>query len=138
MSEQRSATATTIGVTGRYLVDSRSNIFASDSPSARDGDTVALEPSELLLSALGVCALGSVEKAAAELKLSVRHAKAVVDSVRDPEDRTRFERVHIDVAVYGVTQAEAQQLIDHFTSGCVIYNTVRRGGPISASVQAHA
>ncbi|SDC89330.1 OsmC family protein [Paraburkholderia lycopersici] len=137
MSEQRSATTTTIGVTGRYLVDSRGNLFASDSPSARDGDTVAVEPSELLLSALGVCALGSVEKAARELSLTVKHATAAVDSVRDAEDRTRFERVHIDVTVHGVTQQQAQQLIDHFTSGCVIYNTVRRGGPISVAVTAH-
>lgn len=136
MSEQRSAITTTIGVTGRYLVESRGNLFASDSPSARDGDTAAVEPSELLLSALGVCALGSVEKAARELNLTVKHATAAVDAVRDAEDRTRFERVHIDVTVHGVTQEQAQQLIDHFSSGCVIYNTVRRGGPISVAVTA--
>ncbi len=137
MSEQRSATAKTIGVTGRYLVESRGNFFASDSPSARDGETAAVEPSELLLSALGVCALGSVEKAAREFELNVRHADATVDSLRDPDYRTRFARVHIEVTVYGVTQPQAQRLIDHFTSGCVIYNTVRRAGPISVAVTAH-
>ncbi|PLZ00225.1 osmotically inducible protein OsmC [Burkholderia sp. WAC0059] len=136
MSEHRQAGVSTIGMTGRYVVQSRGNIFASDSPSARNGDTVAVEPSELLLSALGVCALGSVEKAAGELNLTVRHARAEVDSIRDAQDRTRFERVHIAVTVEGVTGEQAQQLIDHFTSGCVIYNTVRRGGPISVSVTA--
>lgn len=136
MSEERSATATTIGVTGRYLVESRANFFVSDAPSARGGDTVAPEPSELLLSALGVCALGSVEKAARELNFDVLKATASVDSLRDANDRTRFERVHIAVRIHGVSQAQAEQLIDHFTSTCVVYNTVRRGGPISVAVEA--
>jgi len=138
MSEQRSATASTIGVTGRYLVESRANFFVSDSPSARDGETVAPEPSELLLSALGVCALGSVDKAARELKLNVLKASAHVDSIRDADDRTRFERIHIAVTIHGVSQVEAQQLIDHFTSSCAVYNTIRRGGPISVAVEARA
>ncbi len=137
MSEQRGATVTTVGVTGRYLVESRTNFFVSDSPSARDGETAAPEPSELLLSALGVCALGSVDKAARELNLKVLNAAARVESIRDAQDRTRFERIHIAVAVHGVSQAEAQQLIDHFTSTCAVYNTIRRGGPISVAVEAH-
>ncbi len=138
MSEQRRATATTIGVAGRYLVESRANFLVSDSPSARDGDTAAPEPSELLLSALGVCALGSVDKAARELNLNVLSATAAVDSARDANDRTRFERVHIAVTIHGVSQAEAQRLIDHFTSTCAVYNTIRRGGPISVAVEARS
>jgi uncharacterized OsmC-like protein len=138
MSEQRSATATSIGEAGRYLVQSRTNFFVSDSPSARDGDTTAPEPSELLLSALGVCALGSVDKAARERNLNVSKATAQVESLRDANDRTRFERVHIAVTIHGVSQDEAQQLIDHFTSTCAVYNTVRRGGPISVAVEARS
>lgn len=136
MSEIKNAHAQTVGVAGRYLIEAEKNIFVSDSASGRDGEIVAPEPTHFLLSALAVCALGSVEKEARDTGVVVRSATADVTSTRDEEDRTRFSSVQINVEVFGVSQSEAERLVAHFTSHCPIYNTFRRGGPISVSVKA--
>jgi uncharacterized OsmC-like protein len=138
MSEQRSVVAQTINVTGRYIIDAEGNIFVSDSAAGREEETVAPEPTHYLLSALAVCALGSVEKEARAREVKVPGATATVTSVRDEVDRTRFASVLIDVVVSGVSQATAEVLVEHFTSSCPIYNTFRRGGPISVKVSVTA
>lgn len=137
MIEQRSAHAQTIGDTGRYVLEAGGNLFVSDSGSGRVGPVVAPEPAHYLLSALAACALGSVDKQARESEIAFVRATADVTSVRDEVDRTRFSSIDMQVAVYGVTQEQAQHLVNHFTSNCAIYNTVRRGGPISVTVIAH-
>ncbi len=134
MSEERTVDARTIGDTGRYIIQAGTNVFISDSAAARENNTLAPEPTHLLLSALGVCAIGSVEKEAQALGVTIGGATANATSVKDANDPTRFERLHIDVVVRGVTQPVAQKLVDHFTSHCPIYNTFRRGGPISVAV----
>lgn len=134
MSEERTVEARTIGDTGRYLIRAGTNLFISDSAAGREGDILAPEPSHLLLAALGVCAVGSVEKEARALGVKISGATANATSVKDANDPTRFEKLHIDVVVRGVTQPVAQTLVDHFTSHCPIYNTFRRGGPISVAV----
>ena len=44
--------------------------------------------------------------------------------------------VSLAVTAGGVTQQQAQQLLDYFTGKCPIYNTLRRGGPASARITA--
>lgn len=136
--ETKQVQAQTIGLSGRYLIDAEGNIFVSDSASGREEGTVAPEPTHFLLSALAVCALGSVEKEARERGVSVAGGTAQVTSVRDENDRTRFANIQIDVTVRGVTQELAELLVAHFTGNCPIYNTLRRGGPIAVSVRAQA
>ncbi|HEY0294542.1 MAG TPA: OsmC family protein [Bordetella sp.] len=136
--ETKQVQAQTIGLSGRYLIDAEGNIFVSDSASGREEGTVAPEPTHFLLSALAVCALGSVEKEARERGVTVAGGTAQVTSVRDEHDRTRFANIQIDVTVRGVTQAQAELLVAHFTGNCPIYNTLRRGGPIAVSVRAEA
>jgi uncharacterized OsmC-like protein len=133
VSEQRTIDTRTIGDTGRYIIQAGTNVFISDSAAARE-NPVAPEPTHLLLSALGVCAIGSVEKEAQTLGVKIGGATANATSIKDPNDPTRFEKLHIDVVVRGVTQPVAEKLVDHFTSHCPIYNTFRRGGPITVAV----
>jgi uncharacterized OsmC-like protein len=138
VAETKNAHAQTIGITGRYLIESEGNIFVSDSASGREDGTVAPEPTHYLLSALAVCALGSVEKEARTQNVTVRTANANVTSTRDETDPTRFANIQIDVLLSGVTQDIAETLVAHFTNNCPIYNTLRRGGPISVSVSVQA
>ncbi len=134
MSEKASVTAATINVPGRYIIDAEGNILVSDSAAGMEEATVAPEPMHYLLSALAVCALGRVEKEARLLDVKVPGATARVESVRHETDVTRFESITVDVVIAGLSQALAEKLVGHFTSNCPIYNTVRRGGPISVNV----
>jgi uncharacterized OsmC-like protein len=134
MGEVKSSSAQTIGISGRYLVEADGRIFVSDSAAIRTENSLAPEPTHFLLSALGVCVLGSVEKEANQLGIPVPHGDVSVTSVRDEEDQTRFSSIQIDVVLKSITQDLADKLVGHFTSHCPIYNTIRRGGPISVSV----
>lgn len=138
MAETKNAHAQTIGETGRYLIEAEGNIFVSDSASGREEGTVAPEPTHYLLSALAVCALGSVEKEARTLGVTVPGGTANVTSVRDENDPTRFSSIQIDVVLRGVDQKLAETLVAHFTGNCPIYNTLKRGGPIAVSVRVQA
>jgi len=63
--------------------------------------------------------------------ISVRSASAA-SFKRHPEDKTRYDQIRLLVnfeARIGEDIAEAS--IRNFTDNCPIYNTLRRGGPIS-------
>jgi uncharacterized OsmC-like protein len=134
MSEKATVTASTIPVSGRYIIDAEGNIFVSDSAAGMETPTVAPEPMHYLLSALAVCALGSVEQAAREMAVKVPGGTAQVTSIRHATDPTRFEDILVDVVLSGVNQDTAEAMVAHFTGHCPIYNTVKRGGPINVKV----
>ncbi len=118
---------------GRYVIEGEKVAFLSDSASR--GETIAPGPVDLLLTALGVCALGSVQRRAGELEIELPDpVSAEVTSTRNEEYPTWFELVLIRVRVPGVAQDVAEELVSHFTSNCPIFNTVRRGGPIAVEV----
>lgn len=121
------------GEHGRYVISAEGKAFLSDSVS-REGGPVAPAPTDHLLSALAVCVLGSVGTRAGELELPVPATVATVTSERDVEDRTRFAAIRVVAHVPGVDEATGRELVHHFTSRCPIYNTIRRGGPISVDL----
>ncbi|SDV50688.1 OsmC family protein [Chitinasiproducens palmae] len=138
MAETRHSIARSVGIAGRYLIEAEGNILVSDSASGREEGTVAPQPTDYLLSALAVCALGSVEKEARAQGIATPAGEARVTSERDPDDATRFASIQIDVTLENVTQDTAESLVAHFTGNCPIYNTLRRGGPIAVSVHVRS
>ncbi len=132
-TEAHQIQATSTAELGRYLIEGEKVAFVSDSASR--GETIAPSPVDLLLSALAVCALGSVQRHAAELEVELPSTvRAEVSSVRNDEHPTWFQLVLIRVHVPGVSQELAEELVEHFTSHCPIFNTVRRGGPVAVEV----
>lgn len=128
--------ATVTGDRGRYLLEAEGKVFVADSNSRPDGP-VAPNPGELLLSALAVCALGSVQRHGAEQGLAIgAKTTAIVTSTRhdDESKRTQFKLVHIEVFVDGPSHEAAESLVGQFTASCPIFNTVRRGAPVTVEV----
>lgn len=120
----------TNGTRGRYIIESSEKVFVSDSAS-RPGGAIAPGPNEFLLTALAVCALGSVERHAEEQALEIgRGTNATATSIRNEEKPTQFKVVHIEVFVDNVTQDSAEYLVGQFAGSCPIFNTTRRGGPV--------
>lgn len=119
---------------GRFLVSARQHHFISDTRSAAGGPGDAIQAGELLLAALASCGLGLVQKEAVERGAELGSAEVEVSFERDPEDRTRYAALRLAFVVSGVDAATATLLLEAFTSACPIYNTLRRGGPIEASI----
>jgi len=125
---------------GRYLLEGKDKAFVADS-SSRPGGATAPNPGELLLSALAVCALGSVQRHAAEDEVAIGPrtiATATAHRNEDQSRRTQFKLVHIEVFVDGPSQAVAEELVGKFTQSCPIFNTTRRGGPVAVEVVTDA
>jgi len=119
---------------GRFLVSARQNHFVSDARASAGGPGDAVQAGELLLAALASCGLGLVQKEARARDVQLRSAEAEVSFQRDPQDSTRYASIRLAFVLEGVDLPVAQALVDAFTGACPIYNTLRRGGPIEATV----
>ncbi|WP_050422393.1 OsmC family protein [Bradyrhizobium tropiciagri] len=123
-------TSATTGLFGRYLVSAGTNHFVSDQRAAAGGPGEAITAGELLLSSLGSCSLGLIQKTAKEHGIVLREAGTEVLFQRHASDPTQYEAIRIAVRLSGVTAREAETLVGGFTSNCPIYNTLKRGGPV--------
>ena len=121
---------------GRYWLQARHNILVTDARASSGGPGLAVAAGELLLSSLASCSFGLMEEKARELGFALRGLQAQVLFERDLEDSTRYARLELNVQAQGVQQAQAEQLLAYFTGKCPIYNTLRRGGPMTASITA--
>lgn len=119
---------------GRYLLGSESRVLVTDSGS-RPGGAGAFGPTELLLSSLSSCLLGYVERHASEAGVTLGTGTlATLTATRNDGDRTVFRSITIEMFIDGATQAQGEEFVSKYTDSCPIYNTVRRGGPLSIAV----
>lgn len=119
---------------GRYLVSARHNVLPTDARTTNGGTGLAIAAGELLLSSLASCSFGLIQEQARERKWPLHALDAEVLFERDPVDSTRYARLELHITAIGVTQQQAQILLDYFTGKCPIYNTLRRGGPANAQI----
>ncbi|EIG57806.1 OsmC family protein [Bradyrhizobium sp. WSM1253] len=132
-AETVSITSATLGHFGRYLLSARTNHFISDQRVAVGGPGEAINAGELLLSSLGSCSLGLIQKTAKEQGIRLHEAGSEVSFRRHATDPTQYEWIRIVVRLSGVTAGEAERLVTGFTANCPIYNTLKRGGPVEIS-----
>jgi hypothetical protein len=91
--EKVSITSATIGQFGRYLLSAGTNHFISDQRVAVGGPGEAITAGELLLSSLGSCSLGLIQKTAKEFRN--RSARGRIRRLV-PASRHRFDAVRMD------------------------------------------
>jgi uncharacterized OsmC-like protein len=124
--------AVTTRTPGRFIVDANGKPFVSDTRSSIGGPGEALQAGELLLSALASCGLGLIQKHARNQGVELGEVEISATFKRHVEDPTRYEYIKLAVAFgHGVSADTGDACIAHFTENCPIYNTLRRGGPIS-------
>ena len=127
--------ATNLDTFGRFLVSAGTNHFVSDQRAGAGGPGEAVTAGELLLASLGSCSLGLIQKTAGELNIALKSARADVTFRRHESDPTQYDWIRIAVRLSGPSEAEGARLVEGFTSRCPIYNTLKRGGPISISYE---
>lgn len=133
-AEVVTVTAVTTAQYGRILVSARDQHFVSDARAATGGPGEAVQAGELLLSALASCALALIQREAAAHAIALPAASVRVSFERDPDDGTRYRYIALEVALPGSERETGAALLHAFTSTCPIYNTLRRGGNVTAEL----
>jgi uncharacterized OsmC-like protein len=123
------------GLTGRFVVSAGHNHFVSDSRPAAGGPGEAVQAGQLLLASLTSCGLGLIQGHAAELGVALRSADVEAAFQRDTEDKTRYRWIRLVFTLGGVDADTAKRLVAHFTDTCPIFNTLQRGGSITAEAR---
>lgn len=136
------AAARSTDVFGRVLCSAREQHFVIDGPAWNGCPAEALTPGEAFLAAVAACGVELVQVLAAAdgleigaVEVSVHGAVEPDDPVRD--DMTVFNRVRMTFAIAGVTEAQAQGLVDGAARRCPLYGSVAASaGELEVEVRA--
>ena len=124
--------AVTTKVNGRFIVNANGKHFVSDTRASIGGPGEAVQAGELLLSALASCGLGLIQTHARGQGIELGEVAITAAFKRHADDPTRYDYIRLAVAFEDrISHQTADACIKHFTDNCPIYNTLRRGGPIS-------
>jgi uncharacterized OsmC-like protein len=125
---------------GRALLTIRAQHLVTDSPPTLGGPNEAANPVELLLSALAACATFVCERAAEELKITLRAVSVTVAGDFDPRGvcgesfDPRFQAFRVRLALDGPDAAQSQALVQAFKTRCPVYTTLARSAPIEVTL----
>jgi uncharacterized OsmC-like protein len=136
MSDQTIVNAEITKTPGRFIARARQQFLVTDSTVARGGAEEAWTAGELLLAALGTCAISSVTHFAREEDVELADVTAATSYTRDPDDPTRYGSVELAVTTQGVSQPVAEHLVQLYTENCPVFGTVSRGAGITVTVHA--
>jgi uncharacterized OsmC-like protein len=135
MSSDPAVSATTTDTVGRFVLTARQVHVVTDASVARGGPAEALQAAELLLGSLATCGLALITDAARKRESALTGATARASYTVDPQDRTRFSILRLHFSLAGVARGEAEVLVQAFTDGCPIYNTIVRTTPAEITVE---
>jgi uncharacterized OsmC-like protein len=104
---------------GRVLWSCRDQHFVADGPVYNGCPGEAITPAELFLAGIASCAVELVEVLARDGELRLTSVKAEIAGEIDPDDPVRsdvavFNRVRLGFELTGVTEDEADRLVERF------------------------
>jgi uncharacterized OsmC-like protein len=127
------------GIPGRALVTARGHHFVVDSPPTLGGPNEAINPVDVLLSALATCAAFVCERAAQEAGFPLGGVAVTVAGDFDPRGvcgdpvDPRFQAFRVRLALTGLSEQQAHSLVDAFRRRCPVYTTLARAAPVEVS-----
>lgn len=116
---QYSAEAQSTGTFGRVLCSARTHHFVIDGPVQNGCPGEALTPPEAFLAGVAACGVELVEVIARDLSVRIESARVRIEAMVDRSrpvrpDLTLFNRVRLRFTIGGVTQADADDLVERF------------------------
>jgi uncharacterized OsmC-like protein len=102
----------TTRIPGRSLNQARSHLFVVDSSS---GPSEALTSIESFLGGISSCGVNIVHREAVERGFDLVRAEVSIESRRARADTSTLAGVHMRFTLEGVSQAQAQELVDTYT-----------------------
>jgi uncharacterized OsmC-like protein len=100
------------GVVGRAASVARGHQLVLDSSSRPQPD--ALTNSEAFLAGISSCGVTLIEMHAQEAGIPVRHIEVTIEGARTAAEPTRFASVSMTFRISGVSQSQAQTLVDTY------------------------
>ncbi len=121
---------------GRALLTVRGQHVVTDSPPTLGGPNEAVNPVELLLSALAGCAVFVCERAAFEMGIGLQAVQVTAVGEFDPRGvcgeavDPRFQSFKVRLALDGPDDAQRALLVQAFKTRCPVYATLARAAPV--------
>jgi len=100
------------GTLGRAVSQAREHRLALDSSSRPQPD--AFTNSEAFLAGISSCGVTLIEMHAAETRVPLKRMDVTIEGARTVADPTRFASITMRFRLAGVSQAEAEQLIETY------------------------
>jgi uncharacterized OsmC-like protein len=100
-----------VGLPGRALNSARTNHFIVDSSS---GPNEALNSVEAFLAGISSCGVTLVERQARQDGIPLQKLAVTIQGRRNAADTARFESVNLRFELFGVTQDQAEQLVEAY------------------------
>ncbi|MBP6899388.1 MAG: OsmC family protein [Burkholderiaceae bacterium] len=131
-----SATCRLSNEPGRALLMARGQHGITDSPPTLGGPNEAVNPVELLLSALAGCAVFVCERAAQEMGVELRSISVTAAGDFDPRGvcgeavDPRFQGFALRFSIEGPDAAQCEALLQAFRTRCPVYCTLSRAAPV--------
>jgi uncharacterized OsmC-like protein len=133
------ATARLSGEAGRSLVTLRGHHLVVDSPLALGGPNEEVNPVDLLVGSLATCALFISDYVAREQNIPLQQVRVAVAGDLDPRGMCgfpvdpRLQALRLQAHYTGVSEAQAEQLVEAVRSRCPIFTTLSQGVEIEVS-----
>jgi uncharacterized OsmC-like protein len=104
---------------GRVLCNARDQHFVADGPVQNGCPGEAVGPAELFLAGIGACGVELVQVIAREQQIPLRQVNVEIGGSMDRSkpvrsDVTVFNSVHLHFTLYGVSQQQAEDVIERF------------------------
>jgi uncharacterized OsmC-like protein len=114
---------------GRVLCNAREQHFVIDGPIWNGCPGEALTPGEAFLAGVAACGVELAQVIAAEDGLAVGAVNVRIDGVVDREhpvreDLTVFNRVRMRFTIEGVSEEQAESLVERVARRCPLYGSV--------------
>lgn len=118
------------GEFARMISSFRGRHLVADAPAYAGGPGEAATPPELLLSAVGACALGMFDLICQRDNIPLKGCAVDIESYLDSSSRSEgevsvFDKITIEFVFKNITSEEAQELIKIYQSSCPIYGSVK-------------
>ena len=101
-------TSASIGMPGRALTSARSNHIIIDSPTIGE----AMTSGEAFLAGVSSCGVTLVEGHAQRTGVALKSLKVAIEGVRPAENPINFQSISMRFELGGVSQEQAEQLVD--------------------------
>ncbi len=122
--------AASTAVLGRVLCSARNHHIIVDGPTQNGFPGEEITPAELFLQAVAACGVELVQMLAARDEIAVQDISVKIHGILDRanpvrEDYTVFNRVEVECKLTGVSQEQAEQLVEGFTRRCPLFGSVK-------------
>jgi uncharacterized OsmC-like protein len=120
----------TSGERARVLASFRGQHIVSDAPAYAGGPAEAAAPTELLLSALGGCALGMFDLVCARDEIPLKKCTVDIESeMGAPAENDAgvevFDEITLKFIFEGISDEQAKTLVGIFHANCPIYGSLK-------------